>query len=43
MSPTLQDTRAQRNAALTRSSSSTGRYWHKADITLATPNVRFWG
>ena len=37
MSPTLQNTRAQRNAALARSSSSAGhvvnvRYWHKADM-----------
>ena len=37
MSPTLQNTRAQRNAALGRSSSSTGqvvnvRYWRLADI-----------
>jgi hypothetical protein len=36
MSPTLQNTRAQRNAVLARSSSSTGhvvnvRYWHKAE------------
>jgi hypothetical protein len=39
MSPTLQNTRAQRNAALARSSSSSGhvvniRYWHLADIGL---------
>jgi len=39
MSPTLQNTRAQQNAALARSSSSTGhvinvRYWHQADIAL---------
>jgi hypothetical protein len=37
MPPTLQNTRAQRNAALSRSSSITGhvvnvRYWHLADI-----------
>jgi hypothetical protein len=39
MSPTLQNTRAQRNTALARSSSSSGhvvnvQYWHLADIGL---------
>jgi hypothetical protein len=48
MSPTRQNTRAQRNAALARSSSSTGhvinvRYWHLADIPLCTAHVRYWG
>jgi hypothetical protein len=46
MSPTLQDTRAQRNAALARSSSSTGHVVnvrHLADIPLARTNVRYWG
>ena len=48
MSPTLQNTRAQRNAALARSSSSTGRVvnvrlWHLADMLLTLPNVRFRG
>ena len=48
MSPALQNIRAQRNAALARSSSSTGhvvnvRHWHKADIPNAAANVRFRG
>ena len=48
MSPTLQDTRAQRNAALARSSSSTGhvvnvRYWHKADMLVAPQMSAFGG
>jgi hypothetical protein len=42
MSPTLQDTRAQRNAALARSSSATDisinvRFWPKAGIPSCTP------
>ena len=46
MSPTLQNTRAQRNAALARSSSSIGhvinvRYWHLADMPFCTAYVRF--
>jgi hypothetical protein len=43
MSPTLQNTRAQRNATLARSSSITGyvRYWHKADDPTAPAFVRF--
>ena len=45
MSPTVQNTRAQRNAALARSSSSTGhvvnvRYWHKAVIKISRRHVR---
>jgi hypothetical protein len=48
MSPTLQNTRAQQNAALARSSSSAGhvinvRYWHKADMPSCTAYVRFRG
>ena len=46
MSPTLQNTRAQRKAALARSSSITGHvvnvhYWHKADMTFCAANVCF--
>jgi len=41
MSPTLQETRAQGNAALARSSSTghvvNGRYWHKADTHTQGP------
>ena len=48
MSPTLQNTRAQRNAALARSSSSTGhvvnvRYWHLADMPSALHMSAFGG
>ncbi len=48
MPPTLQNTRAQRNAALASSSSSTGhvvnvRYWHLADIPTTPENVRLRG
>jgi hypothetical protein len=44
MSPTLQNTRAQRNAALARSSSSTGhvidvRYCPKSDMTKTAIDV----
>jgi hypothetical protein len=44
MSPTLHNTRAQRNAALPRSSSSTGhvvrvRYWHLAESVWMTTAV----
>ena len=47
MPPTLQNTRAQRNAALARSSSSIGhvvnvRYWPIADVRSCTAHVRFW-
>ena len=47
MSPTLQNTRAQRNAALARSSSSTGhvvnvRYWHLTDNQTTPAFVRSW-
>ena len=46
MSPTLQNTRAQRNAALARNSSSIGhvidvRYWH--NMQSCTAHVRYWG
>ncbi|MGB7003032.1 MAG: hypothetical protein WBE05_01165 [Pseudolabrys sp.] len=46
MSSTPQDTRAQRNAAHARNSSSTGhvvnvRYWPKADKLIIPPNVGF--
>ena len=48
MSPMLQNTRAQRNAALARSSSSIGhvvnvRHWHKADMATPPDDVRYWG
>ncbi len=48
MSPTLQNTRAQRNAALARSSSNTGRVvnvrlWPLADMSKDAFNVAFGG
>ena len=44
MSPTLRETRAQRNAALARSRSSTGyvvnvRHWHLADICFRSAHA----